>query len=201
MEHLKVFIKCVIVTAFCYLIVTYPAKKAPPTEAKPHKDKLLALFKKAEATKEVVADRKEEPKQAPVAAPEPPKAVEPVKSEPVPAPEPQPIVAAPKAPEPVVPSGSHQDWMRLAGIPVNDWPAVDFIVTHESSWIPSNVNPYGCIGLGQNCPTNGVYWLPVSCPNWQTDPVCQLKRFSVYAQERYGGWWGSMAAWKRQGWW
>lgn len=100
------------------------------------------------------------------------------------------------------PSGSHTDWMAAAGIPQSDWQYVDWIVTRESGWRPGAVNPYGCIGLGQNCPDkNGNLWLVAVCPNWRSDPVCQLRRFTVYAQGRYGGWAHSVIAWQRQGWW
>lgn len=103
------------------------------------------------------------------------------------------------APAPQV-NMSHTELMAAAGIAESDWPYVEFIIQHESTWRPTARNPQGCIGLGQNCPQNGHYWLVDTCPNWENDPVCQLKRFSVYAG-RYGGWYGSYVRWQQQGWW
>lgn len=93
-----------------------------------------------------------------------------------------------------LPAGSHTDWMREAGIPEENWGYVEYIIAHESGWLPSNVNSTGCIGLGQNCPSNGKYFLVEACPNWQTDPVCQLRRWDHYAT-KYGGWQGSYNHW------
>ena len=125
--------------------------------------------------------------------------------EPTPAPTPKSTVMSTQhiaSASQTAPSGTHQDWMAAAGIPESDWGYVDWIITRESGWRPSAVNPYGCIGLGQNCPDkNGNLWLVAACPNWQSDPVCQLRRFTVYAQGRYGGWAQSVITWQRQGWW
>jgi uncharacterized protein YabE (DUF348 family) len=91
--------------------------------------------------------------------------------------------------------------MAAAGISSSDYAAVDYIITHESHWRPGAVNPGLCIGLGQRCPSKtGGNALLSACPNWQSDPVCQLKHFSAYSS-RYGGWQGSYQAWLRQGWW
>lgn len=90
--------------------------------------------------------------------------------------------------------------LNAAGIPVSQHGYVNFIFSHESGWNAASISGNGCIGLGQNCPNNGHYWLKDSCPNWQTDPVCQTKRFTLYAQ-RYGGWEGAYNAWQTQGWW
>lgn len=83
--------------------------------------------------------------------------------------------------------GSCKDWILQAGIA--DVESAYKLMMRESSCIPSTVNSVGCIGLGQNCPDKyGVYWLKQACPNWQNDPVCQMKRFNVYAIGRYGSW-------------
>lgn len=117
---------------------------------------------------------------------------------------PKPVVTTPKAPtttQPInLPAGSHTGWMAQAGIPEGDWGYVDYIISHESGWNPANVSPSNCIGLGQNCPWNGVYFLPLACPNWQSDPVCQLRRFTEYAS-KYGGWAGSYYHWLGNGNW
>lgn len=94
-----------------------------------------------------------------------------------------------------LPPGSHVDWMQQAGIAESDWGYVEYIISKESGWRPNAVNPTNCIGLGQNCPDkNGQHWLIIACPNWQSDPVCQLRRFSEYAS-KYHGWAGSYNYW------
>lgn len=115
-----------------------------------------------------------------------------------PKPKPKPKVVE-RPPEKVEPSGTKQEWMAQAGIPSSEWPAVDFIIHKESTWLPAATNHIGCIGLGQSCP--GGSGLVAECPNWQSDPVCQLRHFSKYAQQRYGGWWSAHAAWTQQNWW
>lgn len=94
-------------------------------------------------------------------------------------------------------AGNRQDWMREAGISEADFYAVDFIIGHESGWRPGALNAGGCAGLGQACPGSK---LAAACPNWQSDPVCQLQFFSRYAG-RYGGWQGALNAWNAKGWW
>lgn len=92
--------------------------------------------------------------------------------------------------------------MLAAGIRPADYPYVDYIINHESRWNPAAVNPRGCIGLGQNCPDgSGRTWLSEACPDWKTNPVCQLKRFSKYANDRYGGWAQAYNAKVAKGWW
>lgn len=87
--------------------------------------------------------------------------------------------------------------MALAGISPDEYEAADFVISHESGWNPASMSGNGCAGLGQACPASK---LANSCPNWQNDPVCQLRFFTGYAS-RYGGWNGAKAAWLRQGWW
>lgn len=84
---------------------------------------------------------------------------------------------------------SHELLMESAGIPSNEWWAVELLIQRESSWqaVPKG-NP-NCIGLGQNCKDKyGNYWLKDACPDWETNPICQLKRFDQYVRERYGNW-------------
>lgn len=95
-------------------------------------------------------------------------------------------------------TGSRADWLAASGIPASQYASVDFIIGHESNWNPGAVNGGGCIGLGQRC---GASILIAECPNWENDPVCQLKHFNAYAVGRYGSWNGAAAAWRAQGWW
>jgi len=109
-------------------------------------------------------------------------------------------IVAPSFNPSVTVSGDKAALMAAAGIAESDFGYVDFIISHESGWRPGAVNAGGCIGLGQNCPSGGRLWLVEACPNWGNDPVCQLRRFSVYAN-RYGGWAGAYEAWQVQRWW
>lgn len=109
-------------------------------------------------------------------------------------------IAKPVVPTP--PSDDREALLQAAGVPSSEWSAVKYIFHKESTWRPTATNHIGCIGLGQNCPDKkGKTWLTDSCPNWQSDPVCQIKRFSHYATERYGGWWQAHAFWLEHGWW
>lgn len=111
-------------------------------------------------------------------------------------------VPPPPPHEPSPPAGGSVDWMNRAGIAGSEQGYVDYIMGAESGWNPSAVSSNGCIGLGQNCrDQNGNYWLDDACPNWENDPVCQLRRFAQYAIERYGGWRRAYEAKKAKGWW
>jgi len=94
--------------------------------------------------------------------------------------------------------GGIRDDMRLAGISPGDYSYVDYVFTHESHWNPAAVNGIGCAGLGQACPGSK---LAAACPDWQSDPVCQIKFFTGYADGRYGGWAGAYSHKASYGWW
>lgn len=97
-----------------------------------------------------------------------------------------------------LPPGSHQDWMAAAGISSKDYGFVDYIFMRESHWNPASRNPSGLyVGLGQTSPTT----LANTCPNWQGDPICQLKFFNGYALSRYHSWQGAYAFRLANGWW
>ncbi|HMS23799.1 MAG TPA: ubiquitin-like domain-containing protein [Candidatus Saccharibacteria bacterium] len=95
-------------------------------------------------------------------------------------------------------SGSKLDWMKAAGIDPSQYQYVDYIIGRESGWNPASVSANRCIGLGQKCDASSLI---SACPNWQSDPVCQLNHFSGYANGRYGSWQGAYSAWQAQGWW
>lgn len=88
--------------------------------------------------------------------------------------------------------GSHQDWMIAAGIDPANFGYVDYIVTRESGWNPSAVNPFsGSCGLGQQLP----------CGKWPgawNDPIAALRAMNGYVA-RYGGWAGAYAYWQAHG--
>ncbi len=95
-----------------------------------------------------------------------------------------------------LPAGSHEDWMAQAGIAASDYGYVNFIISHESGWrtTASNGRYYGLYqtSLGR---------LQSDCPNWQNDPVCQLRSATAYANGRYGGWENAYHKWQAQHWW
>ena len=95
-----------------------------------------------------------------------------------------------------LPAGSHEDWMAAAGISASDYGYVNFIISHESGWrtTASNGRYYGLYqtSLGR---------LQGDCPNWQSDPVCQLRSVSSYANGRYGSWAGAYQFWTSHNWW
>ena len=95
-----------------------------------------------------------------------------------------------------LPSGSHEDWMAAAGISESDYGYVNYIFTRESGWstTASNGTYYG---LGQ---TN-LAKLSDACPNWESDPICQIRLFNSYAVERYGSWAAAYEFWISSHWW
>ncbi len=95
-------------------------------------------------------------------------------------------------------TGGKADWMRAAGIDPSQYSYVDYIISRESGWEPSRVSANRCIGLGQRC---SPQVLISACPNWQNDPVCQLKHFTGYANGRYGSWQGAYNFWTVNHWW
>lgn len=114
----------------------------------------------------------------------------------------QPPAPRPRSVAPSTLSGSKVELMRAAGISEANFGYVDAIFSPESGWNPAAVSSNDCIGLGQNCPdSSGGYWLKEACPNWQQDPVCQIGRFAVYAEERYGSWASAASFHRNHGWW
>jgi hypothetical protein len=108
-----------------------------------------------------------------------------------PASEPAPV----ETPEtPPVPS-THEELMAAAGINPADYGAVDYIVSHESSWNENATNSStGAHGLIQALP-----YTKTGC-GW-SDGVCQLKWGSTYAVDRYGSWQGAYSFWQSHRWW
>jgi uncharacterized protein YabE (DUF348 family) len=94
-------------------------------------------------------------------------------------------------------SGSRGDVVR-AGISAADYMYVDYIIEHESRWNSAAVNSSGCAGLGQACPGSKLARV---CANWQSDPICQLRFFDNYAQNRYGSWYNAYIFKRNNGWW
>jgi hypothetical protein len=145
----------------------------------------------ASTTKVVKVEQKIKPASQPEPTPAPVVAPEPVED---PAPAETSVVEAPVASEPIY-TGSHEDWMAAAGIAQSDYAAVDYIISHESSWNPDATEP-----------NSGAHGLPQALPYSKTgcgwsDPICQLQWASIYAKDRYGGWWGAYNQWTANRWW
>jgi hypothetical protein len=110
-----------------------------------------------------------------------------------PTPRPQPVVVAPAV------SGTHEDWLRAAGIDLEDWQYVDFIVRSESGWQVTVTNPSsGSYGLCQALPRTKM---ATAGSDYLSNPVTQLRWCDSYAHSRYGGWPQAAAAWHQQHWW
>lgn len=69
-----------------------------------------------------------------------------------------------------------------------------FIYMKESGNNPNATNAQGCYGIGQDC--NGI--VKSKCG---ANYACQDAYFSSYANSRYGGWDGALAAWQSKHWW
>lgn len=133
--------------------------------------------------------------QPPTEAPQPqPEPVVEVKVEPTPV-----VAAAPPTPPTPSYSGGKDEWLAAAGIPQSEWAAVDYVVSHESSWNPSAVNASsGAFGLCQSLPASKM---ASAGADWETNPVTQLRWCTSYAASRYGGWWSAYSFWVNNHWW
>jgi hypothetical protein len=109
------------------------------------------------------------------------------------------VTPEPPKPKPTL-VGDKYDWLRSAGVPENQLVSAVALIQRESSWRFTATNHLGCIGLGQACPSGIKPVLLAKCPNWQTDPVCQLKVFTDYVKARYGGWVQAKAFSDRNNW-
>ena len=95
---------------------------------------------------------------------------------------------------PVLVPGSHTDWMAAAGIAPSDYGYVDYIVDHESGWVPTkwNYGGSGAYGLGQAMPASKM---AAFGSDYMTDPITQLKWANAYAVGSYGSWANAYAHW------
>lgn len=94
-----------------------------------------------------------------------------------------------------LPSGSHEDWMRQAGIAENNFSCANVLITAESGWqvTVGNKQGSGAYGLGQALPASKM--APWGA-DYLTNPVTQLKWMNVYVQ-KYGGWCQAWTFWQR----
>ncbi|MDR1197353.1 MAG: G5 domain-containing protein [Candidatus Nomurabacteria bacterium] len=101
---------------------------------------------------------------------------------------------------PAMATGSHEDWMRSAGVSESDWGYVNFIISHESGWgyTKWNYGGSGAYGLCQALPGGKM---SSAGADWETNPVTQLKWCNGYAVGRYGSWAGAYNFWINNHWW
>lgn len=99
-----------------------------------------------------------------------------------------------------LPAGSHEDWMREAGINEADFGYVEFIIGHESGWgyTKSNYTGSGAYGLCQALPASKM---ASAGADYLTNPITQLRWCNGYAVGRYGGWAGAYEFWISHRWW
>jgi len=99
-----------------------------------------------------------------------------------------------------LPIGSHEDWMRAAGIAPSDFGYVEYIISHESGWghLKSNYTGSGAYGLCQALPGSKM---ATAGSDWKTNPITQLKWCASYAQSRYGSWQNAYKFWVAKKWW
>lgn len=91
------------------------------------------------------------------------------------------------------PNGTHEEWMRAAGISAENFAYVEFIVQKESGWNPNSRNASsGACGLPQALPCSKLG------ANWN-NPVVALSWMNGYVG-RYGGWAGAYAFWQSHHW-
>ena len=91
------------------------------------------------------------------------------------------------APAPQAPSGTCEQWMAQAGVPINA--ASRQLIINESGCRPDAVNPSsGACGIPQALPCSKM-------PCTLQDPVCQLRWMNAYVTERYSSWEGALGFW------
>ncbi len=112
--------------------------------------------------------------------------------------------------------------MALAGIPPQDYQAVDYIVSHESGWCPTKwqgdigycpatysqqYSPYALVGYGlcQSTPAIKMsYTNEDGGPDWATNPVTQLRWcnwYAHYGSSNFDTWQGALNYWMANGNW
>ncbi len=89
-------------------------------------------------------------------------------------------------------------WAREAGVSENDLEAAIYIIYHESGCRVDAKNPYsGAYGIPQALPGTKM---ASAGPDWETNPVTQLRWMHNYVTNRYGGWQGALAFKQQHGW-
>ena len=96
-----------------------------------------------------------------------------------------------------VPAGEMQSWAHdyliSNGYTEADFTAANFIISHESGWSPTAMNPSGAYGLPQALPGSKM---ASAGADWQTNYQTQFKWFVGYCNGRYGSISGAYAYWQ-----
>jgi hypothetical protein len=94
----------------------------------------------------------------------------------------------------IVVAGSHEDWMREAGIAESDFGYASYIIGRESGWGVTkwNHSGSGAYGLGQAMPASKM---AAFGDDYLTNPVTQLRWANAYAIGRYGSWARAYSHW------
>lgn len=95
-------------------------------------------------------------------------------------------------------SGDKTAVMASAGIKSGDYAYVNFIISRESNWRVTAMNPSGAYGLCQSLPGSKM---ASAGADWQTNPITQLRWCNGYAEKRYGGWGGAYNFWLSNHYW
>ncbi|WP_344446904.1 transglycosylase SLT domain-containing protein, partial [Kitasatospora nipponensis] len=83
-------------------------------------------------------------------------------------------------------------------VPANQWAAFSNIISHESSWKITAVNPSsGSYGLGQALPASKM---ASAGSDWRTNPVTQIKWTLNYMNDRYGSPNAAWSFWQSHHW-
>ncbi|MCW2763743.1 MAG: hypothetical protein JWR85_3944 [Marmoricola sp.] len=93
--------------------------------------------------------------------------------------------------------------MARAGIAPADYQYADYIIGKESGWNPAARNASsGAYGLCQALPGNKMANVSRGGgPDWETNPVTQLRWCNSYAVSRYGGWQAAYSFWLSHHYW
>ncbi len=98
-----------------------------------------------------------------------------------------------------LPPGSHEDWMAAVGISPSDYGYVNYIMERESHWNPLSKNrTSGATGICQALPGSKM---ASAGPDWETNPITQLRWCNGYAIGRYGSWANAYQFWTQHHWW
>lgn len=109
----------------------------------------------------------------------------------------QPVIVAYSPPQPAL--GSHEDWLRAAGIAESDWTYVTYILNHESGWRVNATEPSThAYGLCQSLPASKM---ASAGADWPSNPITQLRWCNSYAASRYGSWYNAYVWWSSHRWW
>lgn len=91
--------------------------------------------------------------------------------------------------------------MAAAGINSSDYSYVEYIISHESGWVPTkwNYQGSGAYGLGQALPASKM--APYGS-DYMTNPITQLKWANDYVVSHgYGNWENAYYFWLKHSWW